>query len=338
MLHIKFNEMLKLWAKAGVLFVFLVFVSCSFNEELSNNEPSPENSLSVSDTDVDLIDFDDLEWCVLGEQFYQDRKVDFKNLPSGRYNEARFECDFGNNARPFLGADRSYLIESSHGNHLKIRFDSGVVGARDNGILGAFTVPSKNEYFIHFRVWFDEDFDFTRGMKLIGFCGGTCNTGGNMVQPDDDGWSARLMVRRGDPLSQSGDVFPYVYHRDMNSQFGENFNALNSCPSTRGVFQKKKWHSVQIYVKMNDETANSRNGVMKLWIDGKTIFYKNDIRYREGVSKVDRVLMHVFPGGSDQSYAPNTTGHLRFNVVEWWSGTDLSLPYDLEEGCLLNDD
>lgn len=64
---------------------------------------------------------------------------------------------------------------------------------------------------LHYTLHFSEDFNFVKGGKLPGLCGGDCPRGGNKSQY---GFSTRFMWRR------DGQLETYAYTPDSDSAFG----------------------------------------------------------------------------------------------------------------------
>lgn len=160
---------------------------------------------------------------------------------------------------------------------------------------------SYEELFLSYRLRFDDGFDFVRGGKLPGLCGGACNTGGN--QPNGtDGWSARMMWRtNGSSGSQtSGDtanIVQYTYHPDQPTQFGDDMRWDDGSPAEWKEFESDRWYHLQHRIVMN--TPGMQDGIIQAWLDGELVLDRQDIRFRDtSAFAIDTMYFSTFFGGS----------------------------------------
>ncbi|MFP4466888.1 MAG: polysaccharide lyase, partial [Candidatus Goldiibacteriota bacterium] len=166
-------------------------------------------------------------------------------------------------------------------------------------------IAPRESMYARYYVRFDPDFEFVKGGKLPGLCGGACNTGGD--QPDGtDGWSARIMWRG------NGKIVQYLYHMDQPTIYGEDLDwNYGGCER---YFIPGKWHCVETYIQMN--TPGQHDGVIRSWLDGELALERTDIRYRDtGYSniQIDHFYFSTFFGGGDSTWAPSKDEHSQFD-------------------------
>lgn len=146
---------------------------------------------------------------------------------------------------------------------------------------------------LRYTVQFQEAFDFVKGGKLPGLCGGPKTiTGGDAVN-GRDGFSARVMWRR------DGRGQAYVYHMHQPSKYGDEFDFPEAFRFVPG-----KPVAIRMQVVMNH--AGQRDGSLRVWADDQLMVEKKDLQWRESASYgVDSLLFNTFHGGSDASWAPS---------------------------------
>lgn len=186
-------------------------------------------------------------------------------------------------------ADRLRLISDEEGSSfLRVSYPAGGWGPDKSGAQILFDLPPAETRTAEYRVRFAKDFEFVSGGKLPGLAGGTATTGGR--RPNGDGWSARLMWRRG------GNAVLYLYHLDQRGKFGEDI--------PMGVkFQPGVWHQIRQRVTVNHD--GKIDGQIEIWFDGTKVLDAKQLRLRDGdQALVDRFYFSTFFGGSDRRWAP----------------------------------
>lgn len=175
-------------------------------------------------------------------------------------------------------------------------------GFRKNTV-GHHRITAADAYYFDYWVQPQPGWISGKGGKLSGLAGGKASTGGRGPVPD--GWSARIMW--GDV---KGGLRVYLYDQDRKK------GAVGRTISMGGNrLQEGKWTRITQYIKVN--SPGSRNGILKMWLNGKVVVNRTDIRFRGNVSnnvaRVDRVINGMFRGGStiDWSVARDTI--LRFS-------------------------
>jgi Polysaccharide lyase 14 len=189
---------------------------------------------------------------------------------------------------------RAHIIqdqEAKRGKVLKIAYPKGAVGPKHGGGQFVISLPPSKELWLSYYVKFGKDFDFKRGGKLPGLTsGGGRYTGGNKPQ-NGEGWSARFMWRKG------GRAVVYLYYVDMSGKWGDNLS-LKDFAFTPGT-----WHQITQHIKVN--TADKTDGIIEVWLDGKKVLSRLDIRLRIGdKGLINSLYFSTFHGGNTKGWAP----------------------------------
>lgn len=225
--------------------------------------------------------------------------VDFENESEGAYTNALAKKDFV----PLAGVSSWYAMEQNngenarivsdgaeHGNVLQLKYPAHCLGPNDDPIACAGQIKqplteSAEEMWVAYDVFFEEGFDFVKGGKLPGLCGGKCYTGGNRPSIGD-GWSARVMWR------SNGNVVQYLYFVDQTSTYGDDAKWDLGGTITQKQFQIGKWHRLVTKVTLNSvvtEGAGEKNGKIKSWFDGELALDLDSIPVKEGATGVPPV-------------------------------------------------
>ena len=188
---------------------------------------------------------------------------------------------------------------------MRVSYPTGGVGTALGGAQFKVPLPgSYNELFVSYRIRFAAGFDFVKGGKLPGLCGGDCNTGGD-VPDGTDGFSARLMWRA------NGKVMQYMYMPDQKSQWGDN---LYWAEGGQRFFEPGTWHQVQTRIVMN--TPGESDGIIQSWFDGEMALDRSDIRLSDvGSLGVDTLYFSTFFGGSSDDWAPTADEVIDFDDI-----------------------
>jgi hypothetical protein len=203
-------------------------------------------------------------------------------------------------------ADNLALVEAEAGfEPLSGRALKVTVPAGDNGGLNlsyAFMDEQGEEpeaIYMRYYLRFADSWQPADGGKLPGAAGtyGVAGWGGRPVD-GTDGWSARGLYRAsppaGNPFADSVSIGNYVYHADMEGQYGDNEYYLGHCG---GVLAKNRWYAVEQYVQLN--TPGENDGVIRAWIDGRLVEEKTDWRWRDvDTLRIEEVWMNVYHGGT----------------------------------------
>jgi hypothetical protein len=242
--------------------------------------------------------------------------VDFENRDPGVYTEDMMADDFdGLNWSNGLDQQRARVTADGDGRVLRVAYPQGGVGAGTNGggvqfkcALGAKTDSAYAEY----RIKFGAGFDFVKGGKLPGLCGGQCNTGGDKCT-GTDGWSARYMWRA------DGKAVVYLYDMMMR-EYGADID-LNHPDFF--YFEPGVWYTIRQFIQMND--PDIRNGRIKVWIDGEEMLDYRYAKFRSTENlKINLLYFSTFFGGGTSSWAPTKDEHIFFDDIRAWDAAGAS--------------
>jgi hypothetical protein len=168
-----------------------------------------------------------------------------------------------------------------------------------------FIYPSPASFFsgcLAYDVGFEPGFDFAKGGKLPGLYGGDAPSGG---ADTSRGFSTRYMWRAGG----AGEV--YAYLPEKNGQYGE------SVSPGAWTFTPGQWHRLEQEVIVNQ--TGSRDGVLRVWVDGELVANRADILYRVNDDVLVAGLMFsTFFGGHDPSWASPRTQSAFFRNFQFF--------------------
>lgn len=188
------------------------------------------------------------------------------------------------------------------GRSLRVLYPEGGVGPSAGGALWRMRIGRFDDLYCSYYVRFGSDFDFVKGGKLPGLAGGAANAGGSKPT-GADGWSARMMWRRG------GKVVQYVYHPDQPASFGEDFEWDHGGQRS---FHPGRWHRVEHRIAINSPGRN--DGIVQGWFDGALALDRRDVRFRDvNAFAIDVFAFSTFFGGSDPTWAPSKDEHITFD-------------------------
>jgi len=254
--------------------------------------------------------------------------VDFENRAEGQYTNDMAKEDFPKRQ----GASSWYAMEQNNGENAKIvrdgdehgmvlqlKYPKGCVGPNDKieeGIpacAGQVQQPlqvSAEEMWVAYDIQFEEGFEFVKGGKLPGLCGGKCYTGGNRPAVGD-GWSARIMWRK------DGNVVQYLYFVDQAGTYGDDALWNLNGTAEQKQFVPGQWHRVVTRVVLNSVTTEGtgdKNGVVQSWFDGELSLDLDTLRLRDSTNqKIDEFYLSTFHGGSDTTWAPTKDVFVRYD-------------------------
>jgi hypothetical protein len=168
------------------------------------------------------------------------------------------------------------------------------------------TGSEPEEIYFRYYLRFGDDWQQTvQGGKMPGISGtyGRAGWGGRKVN-GRDGWSARgsfgLTLPEGNPLAGRQPLGWYCYHADMEGRYGSGWIWTGGY---RGFLENNRWYSIEQYVKLNTPGEaggeGRRDGILRVWIDGRPAFEKTDIRFRDvDTLKIEQIWMNVYHGGT----------------------------------------
>jgi len=216
----------------------------------------------------------------------------------GPYSEALWRKDWpGCEWEDGVAQGRASLVDHGGRNWLRINYNVGQIGPDKGGCAWRWPIGKHDSAELRYTVWFSKDFDWVKGGKLPGLCGGPDNVSGGIPSTGTNGFSARLMWRK----DGRGEV--YVYHKNQASNYGDSF----SFPADFRIPSDKPVH-VHIAVTMN--SLGKRNGILRVGVafgDAKEelMIERKDMEWRVvDTFGVDSLCFETFHGGGDSSWAP----------------------------------
>jgi len=192
---------------------------------------------------------------------------------------------------------RCRIVDSpGHGRTLEVTYPAGGVGPKQTGAQWMAALPPRDSHTLEYRLRFSANFDWAQGGKLPGIGGGTAPTGGFF---DPDGFTSRYMWRK------DGRLVVYLYWAGQESaakstgrQYGEDLD-------TGVTMERNRDYTLRQHVTMN--TPGRADGVLEVWVDGKTVLRRTDLLFRNFPGKtwqIDRFFFSTFHGGNDPTWAP----------------------------------
>jgi hypothetical protein len=192
------------------------------------------------------------------------------------------------------------VTDPRFGDALRVHYPAGsssTAHAREGHPIGGLefnaALPGTGHESVYFSYWikFDDRFQWMRGGKLPGLCGGTCPSGGARVT-GSGGWSMRYMWRP----NGAGEQYAYILPaREYGTELG-----LDSWQFTAGT-----WHHIADELILNKNGA--ADGVSRVWFDagptGTPTFEAKGLTFRSDATPVTTVFFSTFFGGHDASWA-----------------------------------
>lgn len=180
---------------------------------------------------------------------------------------------------------------------LRVSYRVGEIGPSKNGAGWRFPVARRETAELSYTLRFDKDFDWVKGGKLPGLCGGPGNVSGGRPADGTNGFSARLMWRK------EGRGEAYLYHKNQPDRYGDRVPFPEDFRFPEEIDLR-----VRIRVTMND--PGKRNGVVRVWIragegEEREVASRDDLEWRSVAAfGIDSIDFETFHGGSDKSWAP----------------------------------
>lgn len=226
-------------------------------------------------------------------------EINFKNTPIGPYTEQLIKQEWRNVTNLKGVADGRCSIVDIDGEHaLAVSIPKGKLNPADGGASWRYRFEkSLEECVAEYKIKVETDFNFVRGGKLPGFCGGSNPRGGTANISADSGFSARVMWREFGALEQ------YVYYIDQlpTKKWGTDFLwKKTSCEPVNLV--PGLWHTIRTNVKMN--TPNLEDGKIITWFDDEEVL-NISLRFRKDLSfGIDSFQFVTYFGGNDETWFP----------------------------------
>ncbi len=218
--------------------------------------------------------------------------------PAGPYTREQWKRDWpGCEFEGGVTEGRTVVTESDGQRWLRINFARGEIGPAEGGAGWRWPIGRRESAELIYTLRFDPGFDWVKGGKLPGLCGGPENVSGGRRADGTNGFSARLMWRR------DGRGEAYVYHKNQQGDFGDSFPFPEDFrfPTDRPV-------TVRIAVTMN--TPGRRDGTLRVWTtlpgeQERPMVERTGMEWRSiDTFGVDGFYFETFHGGGDASWAP----------------------------------
>ena len=158
---------------------------------------------------------------------------------------------------------------------------------------------------LSYSVWLPANFAFNRGGKLPGLFGGDGPSGGRKAD-GRNGFSTRLMWRK------KGDGEVYAYVPGAPEGRGQSIS--------RGAFRLPRGRWVQVDQEVRLNTPGSKDGGLRVWIDGGLEITRDDMVYRTSPQlHVAGVMADVFYGGKTEEWAAPKDTRVRLSPFQiYW--------------------
>lgn len=227
----------------------------------------------------------------------------------GEYTKERWKADWpGCEFEGGVKDGRVFVTEESGTNWLRVNFALGQIGPEQGGAGWRWPLGRHEEAELRYTLRFSKDFDFVKGGKLPGLCGGPDNVSGGRPADGKNGFSARLMWRR------DGRGEAYVYHKNQKGNYGDSFAFPEDFR-----FPMNEPVTLRLAVGMN--TPGMKDGTLRVWTtiaghDEKLMVEKKDMEWRTADSfGVDGLYFETFHGGGDKSWAPTRPCFVEFKEM-----------------------
>jgi hypothetical protein len=159
---------------------------------------------------------------------------------------------------------------------------------------------SGRSVYLSYWLRFAPNFEWVKGGKLPGVCGGSCPSGGAQVS-GYGGWSMRLMWRAGGEGEQYAYILPA---REYGTELG-----LGAWRFTVGA-----WHHVAQELVLNHPDA--ADGRSRVWFDadpsGAPTFEGENLVYRRDETPADTLFFSTFFGGHGAEWSTPVDTFIEF--------------------------
>ena len=222
---------------------------------------------------------------------------DFESTLAGKYSQIQLNQDFLNPVWSQGIIDgRASIIQDSEpgrGKVLRVLYPAHGVDSKGSGVSWRTPLPgSFQKLNLSYRVKFEKGFSFVKGGKLPGLLGGL-ESSGLRKSDGNTGFSARMM------WYENGRVTSYVYHTDQMDNHGDIMDWTEDGINIH--FKSDVWYSIEQQVVMN--TPGQRDGQIYGWIDGKLVFKKRHINFRNTAKyAIDSLFFSTFFGGHTKDF------------------------------------
>jgi hypothetical protein len=224
-------------------------------------------------------------------------------VPSGRCSTGSFPVSFfgpgfvGPATRIF---SRQFIADS--GSYIESCYPAGSSSPSSGDPGGAqaqLAIASRptSDATLTYRILFPVGFQWVKGGKLPGLCGGSCWTGSHN---GPGGWAARFMWR----ADGDGEV--------LLSDATTTGDGLDLGRGNWQFLADGQWHTLTEQVQMN--TPGEANGSIDVTYNGNAVANLTGIEFRAAgdTDEIDSLMFSTFFGGNNSSWAPSATMFIGF--------------------------
>ncbi|MGD0676360.1 MAG: polysaccharide lyase [Polyangiaceae bacterium] len=220
----------------------------------------------------------------------------------GRFDDAKWLARWDPGARFIFGQnDLEVVSDARFGKALRVHYPAGSSSpsyAREKHPIGGaeFKVAlpdgrGTSSIFLSYWLKFAPGFQWVRGGKLPGVCGGSCPSGGAYVS-GEGGWSVRTMWRP----EGAGEQYAYILPaHEYGTEIG-----LGAWTFTTGA-----WHRLAEEILLN--TGDQSDGKCRVWFDvdprAPPTFEAAGLSFRRDATGATTLFFSTFFGGHDASWA-----------------------------------
>ena len=191
-----------------------------------------------------------------------------------------------------------------------VDYTIGEIGPEKGGIGWRYPIGNCEVAQMIYTVRFSKDFDWVKGGKLPGLCGGPLNVSGGKPANGTNGFSARLMWRA------EGRGEAYVYHKNQGGNYGDSF----AFPAD---FRFSTEIDIRVRMRVEMNTPGYKNGKLYVWIatrgaeSEQLMVSRTNMEWRTvDTFGIDAVYFETFYGGGDKTWAPSRACWTEFGEIE----------------------
>ncbi len=201
------------------------------------------------------------------------------------------------------------VVHTNSGPAYRVEYAVGEIGPERGGVGWRYPINGSNSAELCYTLKFSRDFDWVKGGKLPGLCGGPESvTGGNPAN-GKNGFSVRLMWRA------EGRGEAYVYHMHQPTEYGESF----PFPSD---FRFPTAEELRIRMRVLLNTPGQHDGRLDVWIrlphavSETHVVARSAMEWRSDPNVfVDGLLFETFHGGGDKTWSPRRPSTTTFSDI-----------------------
>lgn len=223
--------------------------------------------------------------------------------------------------------NETIVKDAEKGSVLEVKYGKGTTSPSASRLRGLtpggtqFIAKMKKSYghsVMSYWLKIPKDFDCAKGGKLPGLASNAELLSGGETADGTNGFSVRLMWRK----DCEAEVYAYLPRVENQHLIDKYKDSLTQNQTTkiiygwsigRGEFSlpKGNWIKVDLTVKVNDPGV--KNGVVKVALNGKQVFQRDEIVYRTNSKlQTGALFFSTFFGGSDESYGATKDESLFF--------------------------